>query len=386
MNYLSVTQCAQQWGIHPRTVQRQCRAGCIPGSIKLGNNWLIPACSEKPTGYAVKEAPKVLQDLVWIAPSFPSGQADAFLQSLPRDKVYWMTKGFFAYNRCEYEEALDCLRPGRFNGAHPSLAILYSMYAAICAGNYELYRKMRSTLESIQIQYSDTAELRLIWECIMASINCSLCVLRNIPDWLVKGDLTGIPPPLRDLGWYTYVRYLQLTKDYRVMLAASEARLSVTRKPGHYSMCDIYMNLYSALGFIKLGNASLARDRMMTAMRLALPDGFISPFAETMTTMQGLTERCLLASFPHLYDQVVSQWKRIFPHWLHAHNEFAQYKMPDILTRREYQITLFVADGLSNSQIAQKMFLSISTIKADLSAVYDKLGISCRRELKQLIE
>ncbi|NLG57434.1 MAG: LuxR family transcriptional regulator, partial [Clostridiales bacterium] len=42
------------------------------------------------------------------------------------------------------------------------------------------------------------------------------------------------------------------------------------------------------------------------------------------------------------------------------------------------------ADGLTNRQIAGKMYLSLSTIKKELSCAYDKLGITCRRQLKEL--
>ena len=100
--------------------------------------------------------------------------------------------------------------------------------------------------------------------------------------------------------------------------------------------------------------------------------------------MQGLTERCLLEAFPDQYDLVISRWKAIFPQWLKAHNEFAVYSIPEILTRREYQVALYAADGLTNLQIAQKMFVSLPTVKRDLSCVYDKLGITCRHELKDL--
>ena len=45
------------------------------------------------------------------------------------------------------------------------------------------------------------------------------------------------------------------------------------------------------------------------------------------------------------------------------------------LTRREYDIALMVADGLTHREIAQRCYRSTSTIKNQLSSVYVKLQI-----------
>lgn len=51
----------------------------------------------------------------------------------------------------------------------------------------------------------------------------------------------------------------------------------------------------------------------------------------------------------------------------------------DRLTTREIEVLGLVADALSNKQIAEKMFISVSTVKNHLASVYDKLGTNNRR-------
>ena len=51
------------------------------------------------------------------------------------------------------------------------------------------------------------------------------------------------------------------------------------------------------------------------------------------------------------------------------------------LTRREYEVARLVTDGLSNSEVAQRLGLSIHTVKNYLFSVFDKLGVSSRAEL-----
>jgi len=58
-------------------------------------------------------------------------------------------------------------------------------------------------------------------------------------------------------------------------------------------------------------------------------------------------------------------------------------KSPEVgsdLTERERQILGLMVDGLNNSQIAEKIFLSPSTIKFHVSAILSKLGVTNRVE------
>lgn len=52
-----------------------------------------------------------------------------------------------------------------------------------------------------------------------------------------------------------------------------------------------------------------------------------------------------------------------------------------LLTRRQEELVRLVADGLSNSEIAERLHLSQHTVKNYLLRIFDKLGISNRVEL-----
>ena len=47
-------------------------------------------------------------------------------------------------------------------------------------------------------------------------------------------------------------------------------------------------------------------------------------------------------------------------------------------TRREEEVLAFLAQGLSNQQIASKMFVEVSTVKSHISHVLNKLGLDSR--------
>jgi len=54
------------------------------------------------------------------------------------------------------------------------------------------------------------------------------------------------------------------------------------------------------------------------------------------------------------------------------------------ITRREFEILELIAQGLSNREIAAKLFVSESTVKTHSSRVFDKLGARRRTQAVQL--
>jgi DNA-binding CsgD family transcriptional regulator len=55
------------------------------------------------------------------------------------------------------------------------------------------------------------------------------------------------------------------------------------------------------------------------------------------------------------------------------------------LTRREREVAALAATGLSSSEIAARLVLSIRTIDNHLNHVYRKLGVTSRTELSEII-
>jgi DNA-binding NarL/FixJ family response regulator len=59
--------------------------------------------------------------------------------------------------------------------------------------------------------------------------------------------------------------------------------------------------------------------------------------------------------------------------------------LEELLTRREAEIARFVAEGLSNKQIARKATISEATVKIHLHRAYRKLGIANRSTLAVMV-
>lgn len=48
MEYLSITQTSEKWGLSKRRIQVLCQDRRLPGAMKVGSYWAIPADAVKP--------------------------------------------------------------------------------------------------------------------------------------------------------------------------------------------------------------------------------------------------------------------------------------------------------------------------------------------------
>lgn len=49
MDYMTLKEASEKWGVTPRRINYLCAAGRIPGAIKMATIWLIPKDAEKPS-------------------------------------------------------------------------------------------------------------------------------------------------------------------------------------------------------------------------------------------------------------------------------------------------------------------------------------------------
>ena len=47
--YMTIKEASEKWGLGNRWVNSMCQDGRIPGALKFGNVWAIPADMERPT-------------------------------------------------------------------------------------------------------------------------------------------------------------------------------------------------------------------------------------------------------------------------------------------------------------------------------------------------
>ena len=64
MNFLSIRETAEKWGISVRRIQILCSTDRIPGAMKVGSFWVIPKDAEKPKDERIKSG-RYKKTIVW---------------------------------------------------------------------------------------------------------------------------------------------------------------------------------------------------------------------------------------------------------------------------------------------------------------------------------
>ena len=54
MEYCSIKQISERWGVSIRWIQVLCKNNRIPGAFRIGNAWAIPSDAQKPKDARIK--------------------------------------------------------------------------------------------------------------------------------------------------------------------------------------------------------------------------------------------------------------------------------------------------------------------------------------------
>ena len=58
MDYMTLKEASEKWGVTPRQINYLCASGRIPGAVKRATIWLSPKDAEKPAARRFKNTKK----------------------------------------------------------------------------------------------------------------------------------------------------------------------------------------------------------------------------------------------------------------------------------------------------------------------------------------
>ena len=213
--------------------------------------------------------------------------------------------------------------------------------------------------------------------------------------WLAQGNLESASRWMaeRDADLDGELQFLSDFEDTvlaRVLMAQDRLEESVTllqrlleaAETGGRISSLVEILILQSLAFQVQGDMDRALSALEKALHHAEPGGFIHAFvdegpplarllyeAASRDTAPGYARR-LLAAFP------VSEAEP-------AHPAPAEGSEPDLiepLSERELEVLGLVAEGLTNREIASRLYLSLNTVKGHTRNIYGKLGVHSRMQ------
>jgi len=193
----------------------------------------------------------------------------------------------------------------------------------------------------------------------------------RIPEWLRNGDTSKASLMMQGMAFQCIV----IAKA--AMLSGDWVRLQVlceSFKEGygifHNQLGLLHNAVYESVAKCNLYGIEAGAPILLQALLEAQADGITLPFAENADFI-----------LPMLYslrgnEQLYSLW---FENLIGACRQYsknltAQGKIESLLTRREVEVIELLVQGLTQKEIAERLYLSISAIKRYLESMYKKLG------------
>jgi LuxR family maltose regulon positive regulatory protein len=219
---------------------------------------------------------------------------------------------------------------------------------------------------------------------------------------------------LKDKTNFAYIHEFETLVFMRILLAQARAeellellaRWLPVAEAAEQLGSVIEMGMLQALALRLSGQSAAARRTIGRILALAQPEGYIRLFVDEGAPMQGLIveyKAQIASSRPSTYwsaylDQLLAAFEKPSPTagklaaapagrqgLIEADPASSRQKaqvvdLVEPLTSRELEVLRLMADGLSNSAIAQQLVVSVGTVKSHLKHIYSKLGVESRTQ------
>ena len=169
----------------------------------------------------------------------------------------------------------------------------------------------------------------------------------------------------------------------------SEALGIVAREPADLIILDLELGGYSALSFIPQLREAATRARILvlTGVRDAATHQQAAQLGAMGVVLKEDAADRLLKAIEKVYQGEAWLDRLTIGNLLwqmSSHDKESldpQKKKISTLTERERQVIVLISEGLKNKQIAERLFISPTTVTHHLSSIYSKLAVSDRLEL-----
>jgi LuxR family maltose regulon positive regulatory protein len=216
----------------------------------------------------------------------------------------------------------------------------------------------------------------------------------NVLFWLASGDLTKALQWVKERGLTIAdkvenvrgIEYLALTNILIVQKKLDDAvrisqRLVEMAQAGDNAYLQIEIRLLRSSIFMALEDKAAALVELRSALRLGEPGGFIMIFVSKGKPVADLLEEILAirkrdhdettAGFSLSYaKKLLSVFKATTPPKMEG--------LMDPMSDRELEVLYLIAAGLTNKEIAEKLFISLNTVKTHTKNINSKLSVNSR--------
>ncbi len=410
MEYITVKEAAEKWGVSTRRVQTLCSQNRIKGAVRFGNRLMIPANAEYPVQdkEAIQKLAEQDQPMPRKTPFLymtdlyrEPGTADQVTESLAFSKeAQILFEAEVAYSRGEidkvYEQANYLL--SKHSGFYAVLSA--GMLLALCAiwrGDLTLWNRAKVHIAEAPIK----SELdREVISLAITAVDSMLYDIMNFPEWFKIGNFELLPKDALPAAKVYYAKYLYAaayalaTKQLELpgvqglalmgMLPNTTEPMISQARADETIVAEIYLRMISAVVYYNVNNLPQAIRHLDRAISLALPDRLYGLLAEYCRTIGPLLKSRLMEVDPDAWREVERLYKIYNAGWSKLSGIVRDRQIITSLSPQYREVAKLAAYGMSNAEIAKRMNMSLAGVKQAIRIVSEKSGVE-RKEFATIL-
>ena len=395
MDYITVREAAEKWGVSERRINQYCAEGRIPGAERFGGAWAIPAGAEKPgdprkqktqtAPPSAKQAPELFPGFMPLmnTPFRPGSckEAIARMEAGPKKDIALAEYHYFSGQAEKAMQETEGYLTAADGGIRLSACLLFA-YACLTMGRID---HARSALGEIRRTLASGGETDPAARATEAFVAFAAAVLLHLPlpEEMPPAEsfLPLLPPGLRAFALYVQAHYLYLKEDYANSAGMVEGALAMGASA--YPISAIYLHLVAVMDYMSMKQTDHAQTHLLTAWKIARPDDLIEAFGEHHGLLGAMLEAAIKPDWPEDFKRIIDITYRFSSGWRRVHNPITGHDVADDLTTTEFAVCMLAARGWTTREIAGHLNISANTAKRHISEAMKKLKVKNRKDLKQ---
>ena len=119
-------------------------------------------------------------------------------------------------------------------------------------------------------------------------------------------------------------------------------------------------------------------NALAKSIALAEPENNLGDFLFFSRQIVELLNKAMVSGLaPNFIEKLLTLCANLHPHQNHS---LGNLQTNDPLSKREMDVLELIAEGMTNQEIAQELYLSKNTIKSHSSKIYQKLNVNNRNQ------
>ena len=403
MEYITVKEAAEKWGVTPRRVQILCHGERIKGAYRFGRSWMIPSRAvlpnarkkiEEPTLPMPKKSPFLDMTNLY---NIPGGADECVEMLINNPEAHALFEAEIAYRRAQINKVYDKAR--YFLSSHSGFYAMIGggMLLAFCAmwrGDIELWNEAKKHI--IDAPHKTEEERELI-SLSLAIIDSSVYDNKSYPVWFSIGNFEALPPDSHPAAKVFYVKYLYMaahgiaTKQLKLEGVEGLALMRIIPNAieplitqavvDKTVLPEILLRMSCAVAYHNSGMKEQAIAHIDKAVAMALKDKLYGTLTEYVRHFNGLLEDRIALVDPSALEIIRALYASYSIGWSALSGKIRNRFIATNLTEREREVAKLTAFGFKTHEIAGMLYLSESTIKQTVTRVLNKTGLVEKKDL-----